>query len=364
MKIAKLAAILCVIGTLISCGGAGMPPSSISNVKSGFQQTNLVADIAGKAAHTDPGLLNPWGMAFVPGQPFFFADNARGTAKVFDPSGNPSQPVGFIIPAPSGSTLRSRPSAVVFNPVSQDFLVRDTPAQFLFGAEDGTVSTWATINGNNPTAAVLAVDDSASGAAYKGITIVTPDCCREYLALTDFRRGFVNTYDVNFNLLATQGSFKDENLPSGYAPFNIQQIGAQVFVTYAIQDASGRNPVIGAGNGIVDVFDQEGNFIRRFASNGALNAPWGIARASANFGSFSNDILIANFGDGVINAFDPAMGKFLGPLTDSSGKTIVNPGLWSLIFRADGLGSADTLYFDAGSSTEDHGLFGSISPVK
>ena len=361
MRIATICITVCLIATLLACGGGGMPQTTSST--HGFQQVNLVSDFAGTAQHTDPGLLNPWGAAFVPGQPFFIAENARGKAGVFDPSGTPSLPIAVAVPTSIFGAPPSKPSGVVFNPISQDFLVRGTPAQFLFTAEDGTVSTWASINGNNPTAAILAVDDSASSAVYKGLDIVTPACCREYLALADFGRGFINTYNVGFVLLDTPGSFKDSNLPAGYAPFNIRQIGTQVFVTYAVQNASGRKPVVGAGNGIVDVFDQEGNFIRRFASNGPLNAPWGIALASANFGRFSNDILIGNFGDGTINAFDPTTGNFVGQLTDQSGKAIVNPGLWALVFRNDGLGSPDTLYFTAGSSGEDHGLFGAISPA-
>ena len=200
----------------------------------------------------------------MPGQPFFIAENERGKAAVFDPSGTPSLPLAVAVPIPAIGTPPSKPSGVLFNPISQDFLVRGTPAQFLFTTEDGTVSTWATINGNNPSTALLAVDDSASGAIYKGLDIVNPGCCREYLALADFDRGIINTYDVNFVPLAILGSFKDSNLPAGYAPFNIRQIGTQVFVTYAVQGASGRNPVTGPGNGIVDVFDQEGTFIRRF----------------------------------------------------------------------------------------------------
>lgn len=359
MKSAFFLATLCLLGTTLSCGGGSVVTHSSS--ASGFRQTNMVADVAGRALHTDSGLVNPWGMAFVPGQPFFIADNNRGSAKVFDPSGTPSLPLAIVIPVPSGNAPPSRPSAVVFNPVAQDFLVRGTPAQFLFTTEDGTVSTWAAINGNTPTAALLAVDDSASGAVYKGLAILTPACCREYLALVDFHRGFINTYDVSFGPLGIQGSFKDQNLPAGYAPFNLQQIGTEVFVTYAVQDASASNPVVGAGNGIVDVFDQEGKFLRRFASNGPLNAPWGIVQASANFGRFSNDILIGNFGDGIINAFDPATGNFLGQVNDASGAAIVNPGIWALVFRKDGLGSPDTLYFTAGSSGEDHGLLGTIS---
>jgi uncharacterized protein (TIGR03118 family) len=362
LKIATLCSTVGLIGSFVACGGgsAASPPTPAST-SSGYQQTNLVADTAGTATHTDPTLLNPWGIAFLPGQSFWLADNNRGTAKIFDPSGNFDVPTSVRIPTPSGSTLPSTPTGVVANPIAQDFLVRGTPAQFLFTTEDGTISTWATINGNIPTTALLAQDDSASGAVYKGLAILTPSCCREYLALTDFSRGFINTYDIGFNPLSPAGGFKDHNLPVGYAPFNIQQIDTQVFVTYALQDAAATNPVVGAGNGIVDIFDQEGNFIRRFASNGHLNAPWGIVQASANFGPFSNDILIGNFGDGTINAFDPATGNFLGQLKDTHGGVITNPGLWALVFRNDGVGNPNKLYFTAGASGENHGLFGAIT---
>jgi len=361
-RIAAVSATLCLMASFVACGG-GSPASqpAPASTQSGYQQANLVSDSAGVATHTDPQLLNPWGIAFLPGQSFWIADNNRGTTKVFDPSGNPDAPASVRIPPPSGILLPSTPTGVVANPIARDFLVRGTPAQFLFATEDGTVSTWATFNGSIPTSAILARDDSASGAVYKGLAILTPACCREYLALANFSQGFIATYDTGFNLLIIPGPFKDDNLPVGYAPFNIQPIGAQVFVTYALQDASGANPVAGAGNGIVDVFDQAGNFIRRFASNGALNAPWGVAQASANFGPFSNDILIGNFGDGAINAFDPATGNFLGQLKDVSGKAITNPGLWTLVFRNDGVGNPDTLYFTAGARGENHGLFGAIS---
>lgn len=354
----KICGTLSLLAVFVGCGSKSqLPPVSTS----GLQQTNLVSDTAGNALHDDPLLVNPWGIAILPGDSFWIADNDRGSAKVFDASGNVIRPAVIGVPAVSGSALPSKPSGIVFNPVAEDFLVRGTPAQFLFATEDGTISTWAAINNNLPSTALLARDDSASGAVYKGLTIVTPQCCREYLAIADFHGGFIATYDIGFNLLATSGSFKDSSLPVGYAPFDIQQIGNQVFVTYAVQDASGTNPVVGAGNGMVNVFDQEGNFIRHFVSNGPLNAPWGIVQASANFGHFSNDILVGNFGDGTINAFDPSTGKFVGTLQDSSGKAIVNPGLWGLTFRSDGVGNPDILYFTAGSSEENHGLFGTIS---
>ena len=360
VKLGLICLPICVISVLTGCGSTKNQP--VISTKSGFQQANLVSDTAGNAAHTDPLLLNPWGIAVLPGNSFWIADNNRGSAKVFDLSGNTESPGTVRVPVPSGSVLPSKPAGVVFNPIAGDFLVRGTPAQFVFATEEGTISTWAAINSNLPTTALLARDDSASDAVYTGLTIVTPECCREYLALADFHRGFIPTYDVAFNLLATAGSFKDSNLPVAYAPFNIQQIGTQVFVTYAVQDASATNPVPAPGNGLVNVFDQEGNFVRHFVSNGPLNAPWGIVQAGANFGRFSNDILIGNFGDGTINAFDPSTGDFLGTLQDSSGKTIVNPGLRALVFRTDGVGSPDTLYFTAGSSGENHGLFGTISP--
>jgi uncharacterized protein (TIGR03118 family) len=358
LKIKGLFASLCLAASL-GCGGYSSAPAPTS--ASGFQQTNLVADTASTASHTDPGLLNPWGIAFAPGQAFWIADNNPGRARVFDPTGASVVPVGIGIPVPPMASAASTPTGVVFNPIEEDFKVGDIPAQFLFATEDGTVSTWSEINGNLPSLATLAVDDSSIGAVYKGLAILNPACCREFLALADFHGGSIVTYTVNFDPLASPGTFTDPNLPAGYAPFNIQQIGTQVFVTYAMQDTAKHDPVRRTGNGIVDIFDQEGNFQRRFASNGPLNAPWGIAKASGNFGPFSNAILIGNFGDGTINAFDPATGNFLGQMKDATGKVISNPGLWALVFRNDGVGDPNTLYFTAGSSGEDHGLFGAIA---
>ena len=334
-KSAAICVVVCLISVSLGCGNADNHAPIATN-RAAFQQTNLVSNTSGTAAHTDPFLLNPWGVAVLPGQSFWVANNNRASVKVFDVSGNAESPGAVTVPVPSGSTLSSKPAGVVFNPIAEDFMVRGMPGQFIFATEDGTISTWAAINTNLPTTARLARDDSANGAVYKGLAIVTPQCCREYLALADFHGGFIATYDVNFNLLATSGSFKDSNLPTCYSPFNIQQVGTQVFVTYAVQDASGTNPVVAPGSGIVNVFDQEGNFVPRFVSNGPLNAPWGIVQASTNFGLFSNDILIGNFGDGTINAFDPSTGDFLGTVEDSSGKAIVNLGLWALVFRSDG----------------------------
>lgn len=356
-KIAVLFASICLTIVNLGCGGYSNAP--ITSAGSGFQQTNLVSDTAGQAAHTDPGFTNPWGIAVSPSQPFWITANNSGRAKIFDPTGAPQFPLAVGITTAANSA--SNPTGVVFNPIAEDFMVSGIPAKFLFATEDGTISTWSDFDGDIPLFATLAVDNSTTGAVYKGMAILTPDCCREFLALADFHDGSIATYSIRFELLATPGTFTDPDLPTGYAPFNIQKIDDKVFVTYAVQDTARHDPIRGAGNGIVSIFDQEGNFVRRFVSNGPLNAPWGITKASANFGPFSNAILIGNFGDGTINAFDQTTGNFLGTLKDKSGNVITNPGLWALVFRADGTGDPNSLYLTAGSSNENHGLFAAIS---
>jgi uncharacterized protein (TIGR03118 family) len=357
----KTVKMLVLISTAICATGCNSVKTQMGST--GYRQANLVSDAGSAASRTDPGLINPWGIAFIPGQTFWIANNKAGSSEVLDVTGALQSPSRIVIPSPS-SDIPSAPTGIVFNPIADDFFVRGTPAQLLFATEDGTVSTWAEIDGTFPETATLAINNSVAGAVYKGLAILTPPCCREYLALADFRDGFIVPYDISFNRLATLGTFTDPDLPRGYAPFNIQQIGGQVFVTFALQDAAKHDPVAGAGSGIVDIFDQEGVFIRRFVSNGPLNAPWGIVQSAAGFGPFSNDILIGNFGDGTINAFNPSNGNFLGSLKDSTGNVIRNAGLWGLIFRADGVGDPNALYFTAGGDNEKHGVFGTISFVQ
>ena len=325
-----------------------------------YQQTNLVSDLPNTAAHRDRNLVNAWGIAFIPGHPFFIADNHFGVVKTYDAAGNGQIPVAFAIFPPAGSTSRPTPSGIVVNPTDA-FILDGVVSQFLVAAEDGTISGWASVSGDFPQFAVQAIDNSSRGAVYKGLAVLTPDCCAPFLAVTNFHSGLVEPYTGFFVPLAPPGSFTDPTLPVGYAPFGIQVIGNQVFVTYALQDANKHNPVPGLGNGIVSIFDLEGNFVKRFATNGTLNAPWGVAKASAHFGRFSNDILIGNFGDGSISAFDPTTGRFLGRLKDKAGKFIVNHGLWGLTFGRGGTGDPNTLYFTAGPNQGHDGLFGAIS---
>lgn len=325
-----------------------------------YRQTNLSSDVPGTASHTDLALRNPWGVAFNPGQPFFIANN-NGRVISEDASGAFTAPGGFIIPNAAGNGSGSLPIGIVADPNSF-FGGGNLVQPFITVTEDGGIYLWGIDTRRDiPTAATLVVDHTQSGAVYTGLEILNPPCCAPFLAVANFRSGFVETYTVNFSPLAPPGSFVDPNLPAGFAPFGMQIIGNQVFVTYAVQDASKQNPVFGAGNGIVDIFDFEGNFVRRFATGGALNAPWGVTQASANFGPFSNDILVGNFGDGTINAFDSATGNFIGQLTDGDGLVIVEDGLHALAFRADGFGDPNSLYFTAGINNGQDGLFGAIT---
>jgi uncharacterized protein (TIGR03118 family) len=338
---------------LVGSLGAGLLAIAANAQNTAYQQSNLVSDMAGSAAHMDPLLINPWGVAFQPGLPFWVAANNSGFSQQYDASGNPQAPASVKIPPPAGSTAAATPTGVVYNTTSVF-----SPATFIFATEDGTISTWYAPNNDN---AVLALDHSKQGAVYKGIAILQPTSSAPFLAVANFNSGLVETYTSGFVGLAPAGSFTDPNLPAGYAPFNIQPIGAQVFVTYAVQDAAKHDPVHGAGMGIVDIFNPDGTFVKRFASNGPLNAPWGVVQASTSFGQFSNDILIGNFGDGTINVFDPATGNSLGQISDAGGAPLTNGSLWALVFGAGGTGDPNTLYFTAGLTNEQHGLFGAIT---
>ena len=318
-----------------------------------YQQTNLVSDTSGVANNTDPKLINPWGISFFPGQPFWVADNNSGYSTIYDANGVSQAPSPVLIPAPPGDASPATPTGTVINQTS-GFKVGGFASQFLFDSEDGTISGW--YNAGN---AILAVNRSSTGAVYKGLAMIT-NTTGTFLLATNFNSGQVDVFDSNFNLVALAGSFTDPSLPAGYAPFGIQPVGSQVFVTYALQDAAKHDPVSGAGNGYVSVFDVNGNFVNRFASKGTLNAPWGAVQASASFGMFSNDLLIGNFGDGTINAFD-VNGTFLGQLEDQTGAAISNGSLWALVFGAGGTGDPNTLYFTAGLANEGHGLFGALA---
>jgi uncharacterized protein (TIGR03118 family) len=317
-----------------------------------YAQTNLVADQAGVANHTDAQLSNPWGISFVPGDVFWIANNNGGTSTTYDAAGN-KQTITTGIPVASTNPCNPGcPTGTVANQ-STDF----GGALFLFDTEDGILASW-----NGTLNATKVVDNSAANAVYKGLALVN-NTAGNFLLAANFRSGAIDVFDHNFHAATLSGgTFTDPNLPAGYAPHGIHVINNVVFVAYAMQDAPKHDPVIGAGLGLVDLFQPDGKFLRRGMTGGTLNAPWGAVLAPANFGTFSNDVLVGNFGDGTINAYDTT-GTFLGQVVDSNNHPITNPGLWDMVFGAGGTGDPNTLYFTAGSATQTHGLFGTLVPA-
>lgn len=327
-----------------------------------YTQTNLVSDGTVAAANTDKHLINPWGIAFAPGNPFWISDNNSGFSTLYDNQGVP-QSLIVTIPPPTGAAGPATPTGIVVN-TTAGFAVNGSPAFFIFSTEDGTISAWT--GGNS---AVLEVNNPAFGSGtdpvYKGLALLT-NSTGSFLLAANFRNATIDVFDSTFKSTTLAGNFTDPTLPAGFAPFGVHVLANnQVFVTYAMQDAPKHDPANAPGNGFVSLFDANGNFVRRVMSQGPLNSPWGVVAATGNFGQFSNDLLVGNFGDGTINAFDPATGNFLGTLKDANGNVLVNGSLWDLVFDPTGqTGTKDTLYFTAGLVKEAGGLFGAITVGK
>ena len=325
-----------------------------------YTVTNLVSDGFVPAVTTDPSLINPWGISYAPGgNPFWISNNGSGTSTLYDGAGN-KIPLTVTIPLPAGATGTSAPTGQVFNIAPHVFQVtsggKTRVPFFIFDTEDGTISGWAP--SISPTTAILAVDNSGEGAVYKGLAIASLNG-HYYLYAANFRAGDVEMFSGKFHLIKT---FRDPNVPADYAPFNVQNLGGTLYVTFAKQDSTKHDDVAGPGHGFVDAFTLDGVLIRRLVSHGPLNSPWGLAIAPAGFGSFAGDLLVGNFGNGWINAFDPATGAYKGPLLDASGAPIVLGDLWGLIVGGGGSsGDPNTIYFTAGIEDEAHGLFGSLT---
>jgi uncharacterized protein (TIGR03118 family) len=287
---------------------------------------------------------------------------------------------GNVVPTTSCNTVdpknpptNAAPTGVIWNP-SSAFVVPGTQsttnpkgiqAAFIFATEDGTISAWAGGLTTNPTNAVIAFDNSTSGAVYKGLAYGV-NVHGFFLFATNFNAGTVDVFGPNgtdglFTLATTDGGFNDPNIPAGYAPFGIESIDGNLFVSYALQNAAKHDDVKGPGHGFIDVFDTDGHLLQRFASQGVLNSPWGMTRASFAFGRFSGDILVGNFGNGHINVFN-SRGNFIGKLDQPNGKPLVIDGLWKLTLGGGRTSSPDTLYFTAGPNGETDGLFGTITP--
>jgi len=361
-----------------------------------YLRTDLVSDLQNLAQPADPNLQNAWGVANSPGGPLWVSDNNDGLSTLYDGNGVKTN-LTITIPLPAAQSATSAagqsatpaagqsttpaagqsatpatatPTGMVWNPTTAFTISAGgttAPSTFIFDTEDGTISAWnPTVDpvANGQSTATLVVDNSASGAVYKGLAFGT-NTHGNFLFATNFAAGTVEVFDKTFQPATLDGNFSDPNIPAGFAPFGITNIDNNLFVTYAQQNPQKNDEITGPGLGFVDVFSTDGVLIKRFASGGTLNAPWGVARATQNFGQFSNDILIGNFGQGQfggqINAFDGGNGNFIGALQGANGQPISIDGLWSIVFGTFLNSDADTLYYTAGPNQQQDGLFGKIA---
>ena len=349
-------------GTLGTPGTPGYPggaPTTPTMPTSGgaYALRGLVSD-GTSTPNTDSSLVNGWGIAFNP-QGFVWVSDA-GTSKstLYDGNGVPQS---LVVDIPAGSVGPAVPTGIVFNG-STDFKVSQGGATgaspFIFVGVTGTIAGWSpTVNMTN---AVQVFDGGANHDSFTGTAIASQGSAN-FLYVADFHNAAVDMFDANFAPATAAGGFKDPNLPAGYAPFGMQAIGGNIYVSYAMQDAQAARSTNGPGLGIVDEFDSTGTLIKRLITGGVLNAPWGMAMAPATFGKFAGALLVGNFGDGTINAFDPTSGTLLGTLSTADGAPIVIDGLWGIAFGND-LDSqpSNTLFFASGPSQEQHGLYGRI----
>jgi len=331
--------------------------ASLANAQTaGYSQTNLISDGAVTATNTNPSLINPWGLSI--GTDFWIDAAGSGLSLVTDANGNPS--FNVAIPPAASTSAHGSPSGTVFNPDDTVFTIpNSTSASFLFATLDGTIAAW---NASTPQA-VTVVNNSDTNASYTDIVIDT-NSTGTFLLAANFASGNVDVFDKNFAAAHLAGSFSDPGLPAGYSPFGIHNIGGKIYVTYAQLNSSTGRETVGAGLGYVDVFDTNGNLLSEAISQSVLNAPWGMALAPAGFGTFAGDLLVGNFGDGTINAFDPTSFAFKGTLQNTSGTTITNSGLWEIVFgtsNTGGAGDPNTLYIAAGLNGGKDGVVAAIT---
>lgn len=342
------------------------------NAASAFDTKDLVSDTGGSGVTADANLVNPWGIVFAPNRPVWIANNGTNTSTVYDGNGTrlPTATPLVVKLQPGTDGRAFDPTGITFNGTA-DFVINDTgktaPAAFIFVGEGGMVAGWS--GAGNPLSAVNVYQDS-TGAVYKGVTLANTGG-HNFLYATDFHNGKVDVFDATFTkqtATATQFGFADSTLPKGYAPFGIQAVknGSggtwQIYVAYAMQQPNSQDEAHGAGLGVVDLFDANGVFIKQLVhAGGALNAPWGIALAPADFGTLSNALLVGNFADGKINGYDASTGRFLGVVADATGAPFAVPGLWGIAFGNDAQNQPhNTLYFAAGINDEANGVYGRI----
>jgi uncharacterized protein (TIGR03118 family) len=353
----------CALALYACGGGGGYGGGSGSNSMggAGYVLAKLASDTtsgAYVATYRDPNLVNAWGLAFNP-TGFAWVDNAgSSTSTLYDGNGVPQS---LVVTIPSAAA-DAGPTGLVFNGSTSDFMIGTAPARgpslFVFATLSGSIAAWSEALNSNQ--ALTVVDNSASGSVYTGLALAAQGNAN-FLYAADFTRGKVDVFDASFAPATAGGGFVDPNLPAGYSPFGIQAIGNRIYVAYAIPDPA-THEKRGAGLGVLDVFDSSGTLVKQLVpAGGMLNAPWGIALAPADFGKFSNALLVGNFGDGTINAYDPNTGAFMGQLADSNGTPIAIDGLWGIAFGGSPGFASNALYFAAGPNNETHGVFGRIT---
>jgi uncharacterized protein (TIGR03118 family) len=352
---------------------AGAAPAAPARNVSGFEftQTNLVSNVPGDAQVTDPNLQNAWGLAATSTSPLWVSDNNNGLAGVYTiaPGGLSASIAPLLVTVPGGRASTddgSSPDGQVANTTS-GFVVTTPagsgPAAFIFDSESGQVQAW------NPTAdpitnglSTATLEFSSPTAVFKGLAMATTDD-GTFLYLANFNAGTVDVFNSDFQQVQLTGSFTDPRQPRNFAPFGIQEINGLLYVTYAEQDAAKHDDVAGLGKGFVDIFTTDGLFVKRLATGGVLDAPWGLAQAPSGFGNFAGDLLVGNFGNGTINAFNPISGRFEGQMLNASGKPLTIDGLWALRFGTATEGGTGTLLFSAGPDNQTNGLLGSLNPT-
>ena len=333
-----------------------------------FTRTDLtvnVPSVSMAAPNTDAHLVNAWGLSRGTPTPWWVSDNGAGVSTLYAGTGvpQPATPLVVTIPGPDGK--QSTPTGTVFNYTTGFQVAPNAKAIFLFVTEDGTIAGWNP--GVKPTDAVVAFPPAGTPpgkAVYKGCTLVTTSQ-GTFLYVANFGEGRVDVFDSSFKpLRSRENAFRDFHIPHGYAPFNVQNVGGNVVVTFAKKERGSVDEEHGPGKGFVAIFDPRGRLLLDLDHGSFLNAPWGIAQAPSDFGVFSHRLLIGNFGDGTINVFNAVSGEFEGKLLDANGAPLWIDGLWALSFGSNGAsGSAIELYFTAGPNEESNGLFGKIAPV-
>lgn len=352
-----------------------------------YTATPLTANQASVAPTLDPNLVNPWGLSRSSKGPWWVSDNGTGLSTLYDGTGK-TQSLVVTVPPSDPATPPGNPTGTVFNGNSTVFQIAPgKAASFLFCTEDGTISGW---NPGVSPAAVIVVNNKQK-SVFKGLTVATAmvnGSPETYLYAADFRQGRIAVFDSTFKPAVLprsawnnseddrdrdrdhdrdhdSGLFEDERLPHGYAPFNIQNIGGNLYVAFAKQDSARHDEVDGAGKGFVDVFSPTGQLLLRLEHGDFFNAPWGLALAGSDFGAYSHDLLVGQFGSGEILAFNPITGHFKGKLENAGNQPIAIDGLWAIAFgNGASAGPANTLYYTAGPNQEQNGVFGSITPVE